>query len=111
MTPDQAIEYALGAREPALPTALSARKPTLVETHDDPLTRREREVAVLVGRGLTDRQISSQLHLSERTVHNHVRNILSKLGLRSRAQIAAWAARLGLIAANPIALIEGLLGF
>ena len=51
-----------------------------------------------MGRGLTNRQISSELSLSERTVHNHVRNILSKLGLRSRAQIAVWAARRGLIA-------------
>jgi predicted ATPase/DNA-binding SARP family transcriptional activator/DNA-binding CsgD family transcriptional regulator len=113
MTPDQAVEYALGTREgePAPPTALTPRKPSFVEAPDDPLTNREREVAVLVGRGLTDRQISSELSVSERTVHNHVRNILSKLGLRSRAQVAVWAARLGLVAANPIALIEGLLGF
>jgi predicted ATPase/DNA-binding SARP family transcriptional activator/DNA-binding CsgD family transcriptional regulator len=97
MTPDQAVEYALGAEEPAPPTALTPRKPPLVEAPDDPLTGREREVAILVGQGLTDRQISSELHLSERTVHNHVRNILSKLGLRSRAQIAAWAARRGLL--------------
>jgi DNA-binding CsgD family transcriptional regulator len=99
MTPDQAVEYALGAREgePAPPTALTPRKPSLVKAPDDPLTRREREVAVLVGRGLTDRQISSELSVSERTVHNHVSNILSKLGLRSRAQIAVLAARCGLL--------------
>jgi DNA-binding NarL/FixJ family response regulator len=49
-----------------------------------------------VGRGLlTNRQISSELYLFERTVHNHVRNILSKLGLHSRTQIAIWAARWG----------------
>jgi non-specific serine/threonine protein kinase len=97
MTPEQAVEYALGAREPAPPTALTPRKPSIVETPDDPLTGREREVAVLVGRGLTDRQISSELSVSERTVHNHVRNILRKLDLRSRAQIAVWAARCGLL--------------
>jgi predicted ATPase/DNA-binding SARP family transcriptional activator/DNA-binding CsgD family transcriptional regulator len=101
MTPDQAIEYALDAREPDPPTALTTprtpRKPSLVETPDDPLTRREREVAVLVGRGLTNRQISSELSVSERTVHNHVRSILSKLGLGSRAQIAVWAVRRGLL--------------
>jgi DNA-binding NarL/FixJ family response regulator len=103
MTPDQAVEYALGTGEPAPPTALTARtprKPSLVEGPDNPLTSREREVAALVGRGLTDRQISSELSVSERTVHNHVRNILRKLGLRSRAQIAVWAARLGLVAAT-----------
>jgi non-specific serine/threonine protein kinase len=113
MTPDQAVEYALGAREgePAPPTALASRKPSLVEAPDDPLTEREREVAVLVGRGLTDRQISSELHLSERTVHSHVRNILSKLGVNSRAQIAVWVGRWGLIAAILTAPVEGLLGF
>jgi DNA-binding NarL/FixJ family response regulator len=99
MTLDQAVEYALGAREgePAPPTVLTPRKPPLVEASDDPLTGREREVAVLVGRGLTDRQISSELSVSERTVHSHVRNILSKLGLGSRAQIAVWAAQRGLL--------------
>ena len=97
MTPDQAVEYALGAREPVLPTALTPRKPPLVEAPDDPLTSREREVAVLAGWGLTNRQISSELSVSERTVHNHVRNILRKLGLGSRAQIAVWAAQRGLL--------------
>jgi non-specific serine/threonine protein kinase len=113
MTPDQAVEYALGAREgePAPPTAPTPRKPSFVEAPDDPLTRREREVAVLVGRGLTDRQISSELSVSERTVHSHVRNILSKLALSSRAQIAVWVGRLGLIAAILTAPVEGLLGF
>jgi ATP/maltotriose-dependent transcriptional regulator MalT len=100
MTPDQAVEYALSTGEPASPTALTARpprKPPLVEAPDDPLTEREREVTILVGRGLTDHQISSELHLSERTVHSHVRNILSKLGLRSRAQIAVWVSQRGLL--------------
>ena len=49
------------------------------------------EVAALVARGLTNRQIASELHLSERTVENHVSNILRKLGFVSRAQVAAWA--------------------
>jgi DNA-binding CsgD family transcriptional regulator len=98
MTPDQAVEYALGTGEPAPPTALTPpRKPSLAEAPDDPLTGREREVAALVGRGLTNRQISSELAVSERTVHNHVRNILSKLGLLSRTQIAVWAAQRGLL--------------
>ncbi len=55
------------------------------------LTAREREVALLVARGLTNRQIASELSISKRTVDNHVANILKKLGLRSRAQVAAWA--------------------
>jgi len=54
------------------------------------LTRRELEVADFVVRGLTNRQIASQLMLSEHTVATHVRNVLKKLGLRSRTQIATW---------------------
>jgi predicted ATPase/DNA-binding SARP family transcriptional activator/DNA-binding CsgD family transcriptional regulator len=52
------------------------------------LSRREREVAVLVARGLTNRQISTRLGISERTAGNHVASILRKLDLSSRAQVA-----------------------
>ena len=55
------------------------------------LTRREREVALLVARGLTNRQIASELTISERTVTTHVDRILRKLGVTSRSRIAAWA--------------------
>ncbi|HKT82710.1 MAG TPA: LuxR C-terminal-related transcriptional regulator, partial [Solirubrobacterales bacterium] len=57
---------------------------------DEPLSRRELEVAELLASGLTNRQISSKLHLSERTVDAHAEHIRGKLGVRSRAQIAAW---------------------
>jgi DNA-binding NarL/FixJ family response regulator len=53
-------------------------------------------VAILVARGLTNHQVSSELSISERTVHGHVRNILKKLKLRSRAQLAAWVTERGL---------------
>jgi DNA-binding NarL/FixJ family response regulator len=59
----------------------------------DPLTRRERKVATLIGWGLTNRQIALELSVSERTVENHVGKILKKLGFSSRAQIAAWVAQ------------------
>jgi non-specific serine/threonine protein kinase len=55
------------------------------------LSRREREIAVLVARGLTNRAIAEQLVIAERTADTHVSNILGKLGLETRAQIAAWA--------------------
>ena len=58
---------------------------------DSPLSPRELEVARLVGRGLTNKQIGQNLYVSERTAENHVQHILTKLGLRNRTQIAAWA--------------------
>jgi DNA-binding CsgD family transcriptional regulator len=63
----------------------------LDDERDLPLTPREREVAVLVGEGLTNRQIAARLYLSERTAQNHVQHILTKLGLPNRGQIAVWA--------------------
>jgi DNA-binding CsgD family transcriptional regulator len=62
----------------------------------DGLTRREREVAVLVACGKTNRQIADSLSIGERTVHTHVSNLLGKLNLATRAQIAAWARDNGL---------------
>lgn len=55
-----------------------------------PLTRREREVAELVARGLTNREISQALVISQRTAETHVERILIKLGLSSRVLVAAW---------------------
>jgi non-specific serine/threonine protein kinase len=54
------------------------------------LTRREQEVSTLLLRGLSNRQIAEELVITERTAETHVCRILSKLGLGSRAQIAAW---------------------
>jgi DNA-binding CsgD family transcriptional regulator/sugar lactone lactonase YvrE len=56
------------------------------------LTRREQEVATLVGQGLTNREIAAKLFISERTAESHVEQIRGKLGFRSRTQIAAWVA-------------------
>jgi len=55
------------------------------------LTGRQSEIAVLVARGLTNRQIASELSLSEHTVANHVARTMRKLGLSSGSQLAAWA--------------------
>ena len=55
-----------------------------------PLTRREVEVAHLLAAGYTDRKIGDALYLAPRTVGAHVHNILRKLGLRSRFEVAAW---------------------
>src|SRR5205823_9393785 len=66
-----------------------------------PLSRRECEVAALVARGLTSREIAARLVISERTAETHVGNILGKLGVASRAQIAAWAVEHGLASGKP----------
>jgi DNA-binding CsgD family transcriptional regulator len=64
------------------------------------LTPREREVARLVAEGKSNREIAETLVLSERTVENHVGNILMKLGFDSRAQVAVWAVEKGLRGKN-----------
>jgi DNA-binding NarL/FixJ family response regulator len=56
-----------------------------------PLSPREVEVAQLVARGLTNKQIGETLFVSERTAENHVQHILVKLGFSNRSQIAAWS--------------------
>ncbi len=61
------------------------------------LTGRELEILTLVGEGKTSREIAEQLYISENTVRNHVRNILDKLGLKSRFEAVTWAHREGLI--------------
>ena len=64
------------------------------------LTPREREVARFLSQGKSNREIAEELVLSERTVENHVGNILTKLGFDSRAQIAVWVVEKGLIEKN-----------
>jgi non-specific serine/threonine protein kinase len=60
------------------------------------LTAREREVAALVAKGKTSREIAELLVISERTAEVHVGNILNKLGFTARPQIATWAVEHGL---------------
>jgi predicted ATPase/DNA-binding CsgD family transcriptional regulator len=78
-----AIGLALGE-----PPATAARDPGT-----SPLRKREAEVARLVAEGLSNKQIGTRLLISEHTVDSHIRSVLTKLGVNSRAQIAAWTAR------------------
>jgi non-specific serine/threonine protein kinase len=56
-----------------------------------PLTRRESEVASLIAHGLTNQEIAERLVIAVRTAEAHVTHVLTKLELRSRAQVAVWA--------------------
>jgi two-component system response regulator DevR len=57
------------------------------------LTGQERKILALVAEGLTNRQIAERVHLADKTVKNYVSNILMKLGLERRAEVAAFMAR------------------
>jgi len=78
---DESLAYALGERRPAAEEEPAAPLR---------LTSRERQVAVLVGRGLSNADIARHLVISQRTAESHVANILTKRGFTSRSQIAAW---------------------
>ena len=96
MTPERAIAYALleeEEREPPTPVPALVQQPPPTDERTERLTRREREVALLIGGGMTNRQIAFELSISERTVEHHVRKILKKLGFPSRSRIAAWVAQ------------------
>jgi len=93
MALEQAVGYALSEEEerdaPTLVPVPEQQPPPLADEPTERLTAREREVALLVARGLTNRRIALELSISEHTVANHVRKILKKLGLRSRAQVSS----------------------
>jgi DNA-binding NarL/FixJ family response regulator len=82
---DPAVARRLTREMVSPPTGLSA------------LTDRERDVLILVGNGLSNREIADQLVISERTARTHVSNVLRKLQLSSRTQAALVAVREGLV--------------
>jgi predicted ATPase/DNA-binding CsgD family transcriptional regulator len=85
---DNAVAYALGeTRRPA------ARRQDVesLTTVAGSLTRREHEVAELIARGMSNKEIAGKLVISQRTAEAHVEHILTKLGFTSRVQVAAWA--------------------
>ena len=90
---------ALGRRARLKLAPASAAEPDAGEPEPDTfgLTERELEVLALVAEGHTNRQIGSELFMSEKTASVHVSRILSKLGASNRAEAAASAQRLGLV--------------
>jgi DNA-binding NarL/FixJ family response regulator len=86
MSTDEAIAFALDEKKPA-------RIDTRVDAKVTPLSKRELEVAALIAEGMSNKEIGSRCFLSERTVETHVSNILNKLGINSRVEVAGWVAR------------------
>jgi DNA-binding NarL/FixJ family response regulator len=76
-----ALMRALGARGRAGPRSVGS------------LSRRETEVLRLLGEGLSNREIAERLYISPKTAEHHVSRIYAKLGLKSRAEAAAYAVR------------------
>jgi non-specific serine/threonine protein kinase len=90
---DEAVELA-AAGVPAPPPARTEAGPAL--------SPREREVTALIARGLSNREISAALVITEKTVGSHVEHIMTKLGLRSRTRVAVWAIEHGMrVAPDP----------
>jgi DNA-binding CsgD family transcriptional regulator/sugar lactone lactonase YvrE len=75
-----------------LPISSRCYAPSRIPVVAPSLTRREREVAILVAHGLTNREIATRLFISERTAESHVEQIRGKLGFHSRVEIANWVA-------------------
>jgi DNA-binding CsgD family transcriptional regulator len=88
--------HRLGLTFPA--DALPQERPFI---QPDPLTDRQREIAMLIAGGATNRAIAEQMSLSVRTAESHVEQIRMKLGFKTRAQIAAWVTeRYGAVGSN-----------
>jgi NarL family two-component system response regulator LiaR len=89
------------AGEVLIDPAVAARLvDTLEDGRDDrveQLTRREREVLVLIGRGFPNKRIADELGIAEKTVKVHVSHVLAKLGVADRTQAALFAVREGLV--------------
>lgn len=81
MTLDQALEYSLSGWDDP---------PAEAEAEINPLTAREQQVATLVARGMTNREIAEELVIAQRTAETHVEHILSKLGFSNRSQVTRW---------------------
>ena len=101
MSDEQAVAYAFErTTEDASPSVPAA--PHVTGQRRSGLTRREHEVAALISSGQTNREIATTLVITLSTAERHVANILSKLALRSRTEVALWAVEQGLNARTVI---------
>lgn len=90
--------YRIASQTVSAPMAANARPSAASKSK--PLSQREREVAVLIGRGLSNREIADTLSISIATVERHADNIFNKLGVCSRSSVAVWAAEQGLLSVD-----------
>lgn len=92
------IEGKLVISEQLIPLLARALGRSDAHTEPDPtsLTGREREILRLIARGLSNKMIARKLSITEGTIKVHVKNLLKKLGLRSRVQAAVWAVNQGM---------------
>jgi predicted ATPase/DNA-binding CsgD family transcriptional regulator len=89
MTVDDGVAYAVEDRVPS-PSTSGGKVEAGIR-----LTKREMEIARLIAQEMTSREIAAKLFISERTVEAHVTNMLNKLGLNSRIELARWLASAG----------------
>ena len=85
-----AARYAERARRALRSLGVRFSAPRTGRPTDQPLSRREMEVAHLVAEGLTNAEIAQRLVLSTRTVESHLDHVYSRLGISSRAALARW---------------------
>lgn len=89
---DDAVRSALRAAPDVRDGGSSTDMQPLVQ-----LTRRESEVVALVARGMTNRQVAERLLVAPRTIETHLEHVFTKLGVQTRAEVAAWAVRADLL--------------
>lgn len=91
MALDRALEYPFSEEQQESPMSFATpeQQPQSADERAESLTPREQEIAILVAQGFINRQIARELFISERTVDHHVSNILKKLDINSREQVAS----------------------
>lgn len=82
----QKLMLAPPPKSPPSPIAIDGANDIALED----LTPREQEILHLIAQGANNREIAQQLYISEKTVKNHITNLLSRLGVRDRTQAAVW---------------------
>ncbi len=82
---------------PQLLASLTDRMRTREDASDEQLSSREREILVLVCRGLSNQEIADELFISKRTVDKHRANILEKTGCKNTASLVVFAIRNGIV--------------